>query len=144
MIRAVLDANVVVSALLSPGGTPAKILSAWRAEQFHLVLSTAILDEIDRVVRYPSIARRHGWPEEHLRGFIEDLAHLAIPTPGRLRLAVIVEDSADNRYLECAIEGEAEYIVSGDQHLLKLGEYRGIQILRPRTFLEVLERHLKP
>ncbi|PTL35658.1 putative toxin-antitoxin system toxin component, PIN family [Candidatus Methylomirabilis limnetica] len=67
MTRAVLDANVLVGAILSPKGTPAKVLTAWQAEQFHLVLSEAVLDEIDRVLRYPRIARRHGWSEERLQ-----------------------------------------------------------------------------
>ncbi len=138
MTRVVLDANVFVSAILSPQGTPAKVLAAWQAEQFHLVLSEAILEEIDRVLRSPRIERRHGWSEERLRGFMDDLTHLAIMTPGELKLAVIGEDPPDDRYLECAIEGEAEYIVSGDQRLLKLGEYQGIRILTPRAFLEVL------
>jgi len=59
MIRAVPDANVFVSALLSPRGYPAKILSAWRAERFHLVISPAVLEELDRVLRYPKIVTRH-------------------------------------------------------------------------------------
>lgn len=144
MTRAVLDANVFVSAILSPKGIPAKIVTAWRAEQFHLVLSEAILGEIERVLRYPRIERRHGWSEERLRGFMEDLAHLSIVTPGALKLRVIVEDPLDDRYLECAIEGEAEYIVSGDQHILTLREYQGIGMLTPRAFLEVLRIELKP
>lgn len=144
MIRAVLDANVLVSAILSPRGIPAKVLTAWQAEQFHLVLSEAVLDEIDHVLRYPRITRRHRWSEEQLQGFLEDLAHLAIMTPGAAHLKVIAEDPPDDRYLECAIEGEAECIVSGDQHLLALGEYRGIRILTPRAFLDVLRRQPRP
>jgi hypothetical protein len=140
MTRAVLDANVLVSGILSPKGAPAKVLTAWQAEQFHLVLSEAVLDEINRVLHYPRIATRHRWSEERLQGFIEDLAHLAIMTSGSAYLAVIAEDPPDDRYLECAIEGEADYIVSGDQHLLELGEYQGIGILTPRAFLDVLGR----
>ncbi len=140
MTRAVLDANVLVSGILSPKGAPAKVLTAWQAEQFHLVLSEAVLDEINRVLHYPRIATRHRWSEERLQGFIEDLAHLAIMTPGAAYLAVIAEDPPDDRYLECAIEGEADYIVSGDQHLLELGEYQGVGILTPRAFLDVLGR----
>ena len=140
MTRAVLDANVLVSGILSPKGAPAKVLTAWQAEQFHLVLSEAVLDEINRVLHYPRIATRHRWSEERLQDFIEDLAHLAIMTSGSAHLAVIAEDPPDDRYLECAIEGEADYIVSGDQHLLELGEYQGIGILTPRAFLDVLGR----
>lgn len=135
MIRVVLDANVFVSAALSPNGIPAKILTAWRAEQFQLVISKAILEEIDRVLHYPKILKRHQWREERIRLFIEDLAHLAVLTPGERKLTVITEDPSDNRYLESATEGEAEYIVSGDQHLIELEVYQNIRILTPRAFL---------
>jgi putative PIN family toxin of toxin-antitoxin system len=140
MIRAVLDANVLVSALLNPESPPATVLTAWRSEQFQLVLSEAILEEIARVLRYPKIAKRHGWHERQVRRFLEDVAYLAILTPGHLRLNVIREDPPDDRYLECAIESAAHYIVSGDAHLLLLGTYEGIRILAPRTFLEVLSQ----
>jgi len=142
MIRAVLDANVFVSALLSPRGFSSKILAAWHAERFHLVISPAILEEISRAYHYPKIALRHRWPEERIALFIEDLAHLAILTPSERTPNVIAEDPSDNRYLECAVEGGAEYIVSGDQHLLQLATYQGIKILTPREFLAVLA-HLR-
>lgn len=138
MIRAVLDANVFVSAVLSPRGNPAKILTAWRTGQFHPVISRAILEEINRVLRYPKIVARHRWPEEHIRIFVEDLAHLAILTRGERKLNVIAEEPADNRYLECAVEGAATYIVSGDRHLLRLGTYQRIRILTPTAFLETI------
>lgn len=147
MIRAVLDANVFVSAVLSPTGIPGKIVSVWRhGEQIELVLSEAILKEIDRVLRYPRIVKRHRWPEAQVRAFIEDLARLAILTPGSRTPAVIAQDPPDNRYIECAVEGEADYIVSGDQHLLALGAYQSIRILSPRAFLEVLraQRRAQP
>ncbi len=137
MTRAVLDANVVVSALLSPHGVPAQVLMAWRAETFDLLISAAILDEISRVLRYPKLAKRHGWTEDELRAFLADLAALAIPTPGNLALTVIMDDPTDDRYLECAVEGAAHYIVSGDRHLLALQEYQGIRILTPRAFLTI-------
>jgi len=137
MIRAVLDANVVVSGVLSGKGYPGRILAAWRDEQFHLVISEAILEEIGRVLRYPRIATRHQWNDAQLRVFIEDLTHVAILTPGELTLSAIAEDPSDNRYLECAVEGDADYIVSGDHHLLNLAHYRGIEILTPRSFVEM-------
>ncbi len=138
MIRAVLDANVFVSGILSNQGVPGRILQSWRDELFHLVISEPILQEIGRVLRYPKLSRRHGWTEEDLVRFIEDVRHLAMLTPGKLTLAVIKEDPADNRYLECALEAEADCIVSGGHHLLEVGEYRGIEILTPSAFLELL------
>ena len=144
MIRAVLDTNVIVSAVLSPKGIPAKILTALEREQFHILCSEPILEEIARVLRYPKIAPRHRLSEEELLVFLEDLARLAIFTPGKLKLSVIKDDPDDDRYLECAVEGEAEYIVSGDQHLLNLEEYKGIEIITPRTFLQVLQEQPEP
>jgi putative PIN family toxin of toxin-antitoxin system len=111
---------------------------AWRAETFDLLISAAILDEIGRVLRYPKLAKRHGWTEDELRAFLAGLAVLAIPTPGSLALMVIADDPADDRYLECVVEGAADYIVSGDRHLLELQEYQGIHILTPRAFLTIL------
>ena len=103
-----------------------------------MVASQATLDEIGRVLRYPKIARRHHWSEAEVCAFLESLEALAILTPGRLRLDVVAADPSDNRYLECAIEGEADCLVTGDRHLLELAVYREVQILRPREFVERL------
>ncbi len=56
----------------------------------------------------------------------------------RTRLNVVQEDPSDNKILECAIDGEADYIVSGDEYLLKIGEYKGIRIISPREFIGLL------
>jgi hypothetical protein len=138
MMRIVLDANVLVSAVLSPDGTPARILEAWRAEQFDVVISDAIVEEIDRVLYYPKIIRRHRWSEEHMQHFLDDLAHLAVVTPGQLTLAVLANDPPDIRYLACTVEGDAADIASGDEDLLQLGIYQGIRIITPRQFLDLL------
>jgi len=138
MIRAVLDANVFLSGILTEG-MPRRILRAWRAGQFHLVTSQSILGEIGRVLRYPKIARRHRWSETEIHGFMESLEALAIVTPGELRLRVVAADPVDDRYLECAVEGDAACVVTGDRHLLDLGVYRKIEILSPREFMELLD-----
>ena len=138
MIRAVLDANVFVTAVLTPAGPAAAVLEAWRSERFELLVSQPILDELARVLAYPKIARRHGWPRKEILAFVRDLGDLAVQTPGRIELAVIREDPDDDRYLECAVEGRAGYIVSGDRHLLALGIYRDIEVVPPRAFLATL------
>ena len=92
-----------------------------------MVASEAILEEIGRVLAYPRIASRHGWSPQDIATFLEDLAHLAILTPRERRLRVIPADPTDDRYLECAVEGEADFLVSGDKDLLSLGSYRGIE-----------------
>ena len=73
-----------------------------------------------------------------------ELAYLGIMTPGEITLNVVRNDTADNRYLECALEGAADYVVSGDQDLLDLHEHSGIRIVSPRVFLETLRSHHLP
>ena len=136
MLRAVLDANVFVSATINPQGIPAKVIAA--LDSFDLVVSEAILLEIGQVLLYPKIAKRHGWTAEEVRAFLEDLSRLAIQTPGKVKLRVIAEDPADDRYVEAAVEGDADYLVSGDTHLLKLKAYRGVRVVTPKEFLRVL------
>jgi uncharacterized protein len=70
--------------------------------------------------------------------FVEDVTSLAILVPGELRLAVVAEDPSDDRYLECAVEGEAGYVVSGDRHLVSLAQYEGVEILSPSAFLDLV------
>lgn len=141
MIRAVLDANVLVSAVLSPAGIPGQILDEWRAERFALLVSALILEEIARVLNYPRIARLHRWPPGKVQEFVAEFAYAAVLTPGEMTLNVIRSDPDDNRYLECAVEGDADYVVSGDQDLLELEEYQGIRVVSPKAFLEALRAH---
>ena len=84
------------------------------------------------------------WSRATIRKFEAELAYLGIMTPGEITLNVVRNDPADNRYLECALEGAADYVVSGDQDLLDLHEHNGIRIVRPRVFLETLRSHHRP
>lgn len=138
-MKVVLDANVVVSAVLSAGGAPRQIITAWREETFELLISGAILDEIGRVLRYHKIAALHKLSEEGIEEFITLLrgeSRLVSPTE-RLALS---PDESDNRYIECAVHGGAEYLVTGDKrHLLPIGEYQGIRFVTPATFIALLQ-----
>ena len=132
-MRVVLDANVYVSALISGRGSPARILAQWKDNRFDVVISPQILDELERVVRYPKIRERYAMSEQEIQGFLRDLRNQAITVVPSESVHVIEADAEDNRYLECAVAGRASVIVSGDRHLLALREYRGIQILfQPR------------
>ena len=138
-MKAVLDANVFVSALISLRGAPRQIIERWRAEAFVLLTSEAILQEIGHVLRYPKIAALHRPSEPQLMEFLALLreeSHIVNPT----ETWAISPDESDNRYLECAVAGDAEYVVSGDKrHLLPLAEYRGVRIVSPATFLMALQ-----
>jgi len=138
-MRIVLDANVLVSAFISAKGAPAQILAYWQDDKFDLVVSPATLDELQRVLHYPRLQERYHLPEKRIECFLHLLARQAILVVPCQKLTVIDRDPADNRYLECAQVGDADVIISGDQHLLELEEYKGIQILRPAGFLAFMK-----
>ncbi len=142
-MRVVLDANVLVSALISRLGAPGKILDAWEKDRFDLVVSPATLAELGRVLHYPRIQKKYNLPADKLEQFLRLIIGQAVVVNPTKELAVIQADSSDNRYLECAKAGEAVYIVTGDKHLLELGEFEGTIILPPAGFLVVLELDAK-
>jgi len=137
-MRVVLDANQFVSAVLVSAGHPAQILSAWRRGEFDLCVSPPILAEIRRVLLYPRLQKRHGWDETQVNTFLEGLLSTAILTPGDTDVRDVVDDPTDNKYLTCALEGNADCIISGDQHLLRLDPWRGMRIVAPAVFLDTI------
>ena len=139
MVRVVLDANPFVSALLKPNSNPAKILALVQADRVRLLMSEVIIAEIDAVLRYPKIMQRHGRDSEFLNLFMKRLRSVSLITEGQLKIDIIKDDPPDNKYLECAVEGGADYIISGDHHLTDLEYFQGIPIIPPQTFLLVAQ-----
>ena len=137
-MRVVLDANQFISAVLVPVGHPAQILDAWRQNQLEILVSPAILAETRRVLLYPRLQRRHGWDEAQVDAFLEGLLSSAILTSGDTDIRDVVDDPTDNKYLACALEGHADYIITGDQHLLRLDPWRGIRIVPPAVLLDTV------
>lgn len=140
MIRVVLDTNEYVSALIQPSGLPAKILQAWRNRQIQLITSPSIQEEIERVLHYSKIQKKYHLTEADIRDFLRIIAVETLATHDKITIDVVQEDPTDNKFLACAVEGKADYIVSGDRHLLRIEKYRGIKILKPSAFLQELKK----
>ncbi len=100
--------------------------------------SLYLVEELVHVLSYPRITERLRLDEAELAAILAALLSEAEVTPGRLHLPGVTRDPKDDAVAACAEEGEAEYIVSGDQYLLVLGEYEGIQVITPRQFVEIL------
>lgn len=133
MTRVVADTNVYVSALMF-GGLPGIFLDLALLESFTLVASAVLLDELDEKLRLKfGIASQD---TAAIRAKLESVAHTVQPA---CALDVVKDDPDDNRVLECACEGQADYIVSGDRHLLRIGSYKGIPIVTVRKFLDDAE-----
>jgi putative PIN family toxin of toxin-antitoxin system len=138
MIGAVLDVNVLISALLLPTGIPAKILESWREERFLLITSRAILAEFEEVVRESRFVR-YGLTSARITQLLGGLRQFALVVPGRLKIEGVARDTEDDKLLACAVEGHADYLVSGDKDLLVLRVYEGVQIIKPIEFVGILE-----
>ena len=130
--RVVLDTNVLVSGLL--GGTATDVIRRWRAGAFDLVISQEIAAEYEEVLKRPKFGLSD-WVIQELLDYVRSKAQWV---ESRGDIEVGARDLSDNRFLEAAIQGKADWIVSGDNDLLDLGEFEGIGIASPREFLSLL------
>lgn len=138
MLRAVLDANVFVSAYVRPEGPPGLVIEKFlRDTAFDVVLTADIVDEILRALSYPKVQKAARTKLEPDLWF-EDIIVLADIVTGEHQIPRLSEDPDDDKYISAAIEGRATFVVTGDPDLLTLREQAGIRIVTPRTFLELL------
>lgn len=140
-VRAVLDANVVLSALIRPEGPPGRILvRLLRDAAFEVVTSPATIEELRRSLRYPKVQKHLKQSAAELDLWVDAFRAIAIVVEGKVSRSIVAADPADDIYLAAAVDGLAEYLVSGDRHLLDLVEHEGIRIVTPRAFLDRLDR----
>ena len=132
MIRVVLDTNTLISALLF-SGTASRLVPLWQSRRITVLVSKEILQEYLRVLAYPKFQLG----DHEIRALVEEeLLPFAETIRVRRRLAVVRRDPEDDKFLECAVAGRAEYLVTGDRDLREFGSYRGITILTVGGFLE--------
>ncbi|MBK5100271.1 MAG: putative toxin-antitoxin system toxin component, PIN family [Desulfobacteraceae bacterium] len=136
-MKIVIDANLFASALIKPESNPGRILDLVKQNQVELILSPAIIREIKRILLYPRLQKYHHKTAQEIDAYFEDVLMFAWIVEGDKTVDIIKDDPSDNKCLACAYEGEADYIVSGDHHLLDLETYQGIAIIKANTFLNV-------
>ncbi len=129
-MRAVLDTNVTVSALIW-GGTPLRLLEVATEGHVDLITSPALLDELSNVLHRPHLTAKL----QRVRGTVDEAlafyASLAINITPSVVPRVVPDDPDDDEVIAAALAGRADIVVSGDRHLLTLGAYREIKILTP-------------
>jgi putative PIN family toxin of toxin-antitoxin system len=135
LLRIVLDVNVLVAAALSSGGVPARLVEGCADGEFELVLSPKLLEELDRALRYPKIAKLldEELAVEYVR-LVRGLGELVDDPTAEL---AIRSRDADDDYLIALAASERAQLVSGDAHLLELGEQA--PVFTPAEFLAALE-----
>lgn len=136
-MKVVFDTNILISTLLVKVGTQAKLLRFSQKGTYQILLSQDIFTELNRVLHYPRI--RKAFPlltEADIKKYMIELKVLGLMVKKLPHLAVIKQDPKDDHILACAVAGKADYIVTGDRHLLDLNIFRNISILTPVNFLK--------
>ena len=132
-MRLVLDANIFVSSFFW-GGNPRMVLERVIEGIDELFITKEILDEIEEVMGRPKF---HADKEkvDYIINSIKEIGNKVMP---KRQIKKGSRDKTDNKYIECGIAADADYIISGDIHLLELGEYEGIKIITARNYLEAV------
>ena len=137
MIKVVYDTNVIVSGLLRQEGIPAFLLDLATQGYIGLFLSEDILKEYEEVLVRP----KFGFSQRLVKGFLQKLRTKGNVIKSKTTVNII-EDPADNKFLECALSGKADYLVTGNTRHFPFGEFRGIKIVSPKEFWEIYKESL--
>jgi putative PIN family toxin of toxin-antitoxin system len=135
-LRAVLDPNVIISALLAPTGTPAAVLRAWSAGAFELIASPLLIAELERALAYPKLRRRIH--ESEATEVVEWLRRSATMAPDRGEPPPRASEDPGDDYLIVLAAHERAALVSGDRHLLALAAQ--LPIYAPADFIALLDQ----
>ena len=130
-MRVVFDTNVFISAFVVPGSQGERAFLLTQANRFELHTSVAILTETAGVLR-----RKFGQNEDDIKQALRQISRAAVVSKPTSKLRV-VEDAADNRILECALDNRVDLVVTGDRHLLKLKRFEQTAIVRLADFLRL-------
>ncbi len=134
MLKAVLDTQIILRGATAARPTvTSRIYEAWDADRFTLLLSESILEEIEDVVSRPEVLRRLRMTTVEAGALIELLRRRSVFVTPTVRIARS-RDPDDDKFLDCAVTGSADYIVSADADLLSLREVQGIPIIDAPTF----------
>ncbi len=146
MIRAVVDVNVIVSAILGPLGFSRRILLAWEAGLFDPITSEGIISKVEEKLQLPRITRRYNLrsPEDihWVFGLLQTQAEL-VPVLTEQRVEV-TGDPEDDYVLATGRLARADYLVTGDHRLLALGQHESTRIVSPREFLGIVHQASQP
>jgi hypothetical protein len=134
------DVNVMLSGTTISGHAPSQIIQAWRRDEIHVATSEPILEDLRRAFTYPKVTKFTKMTDDEVENYIDLLRASATVVPGSTPVK-ISPDSDDDKLFSCAIEANANYIVSMDKkHVLSVSEYKGVKTMHPTEFVgEVLK-----
>lgn len=139
-VRAVVDTNLFISGFFAAQGYTYQLQEMWIQGVFELAVSEKILKEIKSTLGKTVIRKKlfiEKGEQKEIVALIREKAHIV--TKDRYVTDKIKKDRTDNKFLACALEAKADYIVSGDNHLLEIKHFHGIQLVDAKTFIDKVE-----
>jgi len=144
VIQAVLDANAFASGVLGAQkdtSTPGELFRRWRAAAFGLATSDHLIGEVEKTLREPFFVQRI--PAAEVEAALRLLRREAVRATINVMVSEVASHPEDDLVLATAVSAGADYLVTGDRQLLKLGAYEGVEIVSPRDFLDILDRQAR-
>jgi putative PIN family toxin of toxin-antitoxin system len=138
-MRVVIDTNILVRALIKPNGTVGPVLQRLRGGEYTLLYAPPLLEELVDVLNRPRIRHKYGLTEADIRTVVGLLLLRGEAVTPTERITTC-RDPKDNKFLEVAVAGEADVLVSGDEDLRVLHPFRGIPIVTSAEFLQMLDK----
>lgn len=139
MILTIFDVNIIISALITPRGLVKSLLAAWQQGRFDLLISPEMLGTLVQKLTRSRLTESYHVADRDIINFLgvvlNEARFVVPPTAARL---VVTGDPEDDGVLATAVLGHADYLVTGDRRLQRLGEYQGVKIVTARSFLEIL------
>jgi putative PIN family toxin of toxin-antitoxin system len=149
--RVVLDTNLLVRMIISPSGATGRIRAVWRARAFHHVTSEPLLDELVKVLRSPRLQGYAPLSDAILERLVAIVRRASFVVPGHYTgIDKVPTDLKDNIVVACALEAEADFIVTDDRRdllplkVIRCAGYRPVQIVSPMAFLRLLTQLTTP
>jgi len=136
-MRIVVDSNVLVSASFWNGDSEI-IIALAESKKLELFLSKEIIDEFKRVLGYEDIKRKIKDKGLEMKRTVEKIEAISTIINPKIEIKAVIDDPSDDKFIECAVEARADYLISKDKHLLKMKSFRDIDIITPKEFLRKL------
>ena len=133
-MKVVIDTNVFVSGIFWKGISN-RIIIAWRARKFDLVNSLMNVEELIKILKFFKI----DMSDEHIKEWVTLIVENSIIVDVAGKIKIVKDDPTDDKFIETALNGNADYIISQDRHLLDIKEFEGIKIVSPEEFLRILK-----
>lgn len=141
-MRIVIDTNVFISATFWKGDS-FKIIEKVENKEIELIISQEIIEEYSNVLNYEEIRSKVKINELETNFILRELVENSIIVVPKIKFDIIKTDSDDNKFIDVAVEGNVDYIVSQDKDLLDIKEFQGIKIVKPVEFLNELSKPFK-